>query len=918
MDKVITSFFGCLLVLLCCYFCEYSLGFYVVSLIGCFLLFDVGFHIRGLFVKAEDFSLKSEFIFLVLITLLHLGILLWFDFSFFAYVSYFMSVYGVYLYARRLVGKKCAFMCSVIGLFVMPFVYGYVFLPLCLLMFYVVNNLDMVSFWRLKNVVKLLVLFGLSILSVFANPLCLVCLLIIMYKLFRASFKNMLIVFVPFLVCLFFLLKVFPFSFSLFSSYPLWFLFSLVGLVIFSFHNGSFGFCLSSFLAILFCFFMNVSIGYLAFIVPLCLVMYGTLIFNKLDYRLHFKFFKYFKARDVKKVSVVIPNYNYASYLPMRVDCILKQNYPIYELIILDDCSSDNSVDVILDIEKMVKKNYPHIKFKFIKNKRNSGNVFKQWLKAFDVSSGDYLWICEADDLCSHYFLRAVMKGFSDPLVVISYAESKAIDENGKVFKKNLRDWIDVFSCGHWNNGYINDGVDELKEVLGINNTIANVSSVVFNKRKDISFGKFLKEAMAYRLAGDWYFYSKVLLFGKISYCDEALNYHRMHKNSVTSSTSSFTHYKEIVSVQDSIYADVSYDNLMRDLVLCRRENEKSRLMISDEELYYENVSLSDLTCMRNVNDEVLLSIIIPVYNVSAYLDRCLNSVLTSLPLKSEVIIINDGSTDGSEKIICRYLKKYDNIVYIKKENGGLSSVKNLGLSKARGRYVGFVDSDDYVSFNMFDVMLKVAIDGGYDIVYSDVLMVYDDGSIRYCSMENYLDDDPLVRVLDNPLMAASWNKLVRRDLYDGLSFPVNYNNEDVAISPVLFVRSKSMFHVVSPFYKYVQRSGSIQNSGFSEKRFDIFDTVKICKENVKGCSKDVRMKVMGNVVTHQLLGLLFFTIGKLNNRDYVWLFCERFNELGSFDDNYYVRKYLEQHKAISLLEMIRNYDVDKIMKLIR
>ena len=131
------------------------------------------------------------------------------------------------------------------------------------------------------------------------------------------------------------------------------------------------------------------------------------------------------KKLDIKnplKVSVIIPNYNYEKYIIERIDSILLQTYPIHELIILDDCSKDNSVKIIEEKIKTIKD----IPVKFIKNKNNSGLVFSQWQKGLDNITGDYFWIAEADDSCDNRFLEKVMKPFEENKdVVLSYAESK-------------------------------------------------------------------------------------------------------------------------------------------------------------------------------------------------------------------------------------------------------------------------------------------------------------------------------------------------------------------------------------------------------------------------------------------------------------------------------------------------------------
>ena len=655
---------------------------------------------------------------------------------------------------------------------------------------------------------------------------------------------------------------------------------------------------------------------------PVLIIYYTKLIAYK-EFSLKHSIVLASPKENIKKVSVVIPNYNYAHYICDRIDSVVSQKYPIYELIILDDKSPDNSVEVINEKIKELKETHKDLKIKFILNKENSGNVFKQWAKAFKEASGDYLWIAEADDLCSKYFLGTVMQGFDDEKVVMSYAESNAIDENDVVFKDNLRDWIDIYGCGRWSKDYISSGKKELEDVLCINNTIANVSSVVFKNTKKIDFEKYLKEAQNYVLAGDWYFYSMVLLYGDIAYYSKSLNYHRIHSNSVTHTTDNFVHYNEILKIQENIKKNVIISKDVNKLIETRRKDLRTNLCISDDEIYYNNISLADLVKKKNIKDDVLLSIIMPVYNTEKYLNKCFKSFIKTLPMKTEVIVINDGTKDNSEEIILKYAEEYNSIKYIKKENGGLSSVKNLGLSLAKGRYIIYIDSDDYVSSDMYSTMLKKAIDKEADMVYCDVLMVYDK-SVRYCSATNYDTNDKLMQFLDGSLMAASWNKMVKKELYKDLLFPEKLNNEDVAVTPLLFLRSKKTLKISSPFYKYVQRAGSIQNSGFSNKRYMIFDTAKICFDRIKKekYSENIRLKVEGAVVTHQILAMLIYLIPNVaddeERRKLIVEFCERYNRLDLIENNHYITEYLEQYNVSKIQKLIEDKDIDELDKYLK
>lgn len=272
-----------------------------------------------------------------------------------------------------------------------------------------------------------------------------------------------------------------------------------------------------------------------------------------------------------KKVTAVIPNYNYARYLDERIDSILFQTYPVHEIIILDDCSSDNSIELI---EQRIKYNRTGINISLIANEKNSGSVFAQWQKAFNAAKTDYVWIAEADDSCDSRFLETVMRGFDDERVVISYCESLTIDEYNVLLMPNLREWIDIFNCGKWNNNYIREGIDEVAETMCINNTIANVSSAVIKKD---NYDDILQGAKEYKLAGDWYTYMNILKKGKIAYFKDSYNYHRMQTQGLTLSTKHEQEFEEIVRLQNFAIDNFKISDEVLNKVYQRRERERIR-----------------------------------------------------------------------------------------------------------------------------------------------------------------------------------------------------------------------------------------------------------------------------------------------------------------------------------------------------
>ena len=246
------------------------------------------------------------------------------------------------------------------------------------------------------------------------------------------------------------------------------------------------------------------------------------------------------------KVSVIVPNYNYVNYIESRINSILDQRVPFYELIVLDDASTDGSVAVI---ERLAAERGVHLRV--VRNEANSGSVFKQWEKGVEFARGDYIWIAEADDLAEPEFLSALLGDMLDPSVVMAYCESKQIDSSGTVLTESYRDYTKDISTHRWMSSYRQPGHVEIEQHLAIKNTIPNVSAVVFRRsalRAAIARERHL--IGSFRVAGDWIIYLATLEAGDIVYLDKALNLHRRHTSSVTSGGDHGSHMLEILRVQ--------------------------------------------------------------------------------------------------------------------------------------------------------------------------------------------------------------------------------------------------------------------------------------------------------------------------------------------------------------------------------
>jgi glycosyltransferase involved in cell wall biosynthesis len=249
------------------------------------------------------------------------------------------------------------------------------------------------------------------------------------------------------------------------------------------------------------------------------------------------------------RVSVVVPNYNYANYLESRINSVVRQNHPIYELIILDDASTDESLDVIHRVTSSVK-----VDVRLAVNEANTGSPFAQWCKGVKLARGDLVWIAEADDLCDPDFLEELINPFRDESVVLSYCQSMQMAEGGEILCPDYLDYVADISDVKWTNYYVNDGHREIRESLAVKNTIPNVSGVVFRRSTiEAVLNDHLDEIEKYRVAGDWLTYVYVLSHGKVAFSPRPLNWHRRHRSGVTLSKYDISQLEEIMAVQKTV-----------------------------------------------------------------------------------------------------------------------------------------------------------------------------------------------------------------------------------------------------------------------------------------------------------------------------------------------------------------------------
>ena len=206
----------------------------------------------------------------------------------------------------------------------------------------------------------------------------------------------------------------------------------------------------------------------------------------------------------------------------------------------------------------------------------------------------------------------------------------------------------------------------------------------------------------------------------------------------------------------------------------------------------------------------IKVSIIVPFYNVENYIEKCLQSLVNQTLKDIEILLVNDGSQDKSEAIAKQFVEKYPNkIVYLTKENGGLSDARNYAISYAKGEYIAFLDSDDYVETNMYEEMYHKAKQEDLDYVECDFLWEYPDKTLESKGKQYSNKKEMFIHT-----RVVAWNKLIKREIIQNnhLEFPKGYRYEDVEFFYKLLPFIHHYGIVQKPFIHYVQRENSISN----------------------------------------------------------------------------------------------------------
>lgn len=270
-----------------------------------------------------------------------------------------------------------------------------------------------------------------------------------------------------------------------------------------------------------------------------------------------------------------------------------------------------------------------------------------------------------------------------------------------------------------------------------------------------------------------------------------------------------------------------------------------------------------------------LISVIIPIYNVEEYLDRCIESVINQTYKDLEIILVDDGSPDSCPKKCDEWAKRDSRIVVIHKKNGGLSDARNAALDAMTGEYVFFVDGDDMIALNAIDIVVNVASESDSDMVVSKKYTAFSkDKSADMVSLDgvqNVNSNKALEIMLCETMRWEAWGTLYKRELFNDLRYPKGRIFEDIPVTPVAVIKSKSISFIDSLIYYYYIREDSIMRNNNTVIKMDLYYSVNdILKFFYEIKDKETKYNAISGILQELSSRVHFANKDKKNNYEFI------------------------------------------------
>jgi len=534
------------------------------------------------------------------------------------------------------------------------------------------------------------------------------------------------------------------------------------------------------------------------------------------------------------KISIIIPVYNAEKHIRQCLDSIINQSLREIEVICVNDASTDNSLNIIKLLSKKDKR------IKYVSMIKNSGSGAAR-NKGIKLANAEYMSFVDSDDfIIDKTAYEKLYKFASQKNADIISANLKDYDNKKNTFKKN----------------YFTEEIKDDSLILPQNYGIPwyfqkNLFKRQFLIENNIQFPN-------YKRGQDPVFLTNVLINVSAIYC-LPIDFYAYRKsssykiNSEEKEKDYIKHFRDVLELlKSSGFKEMYSEYEKRMYIFFKRQilNFSSKYLEKNiSEVFGEKNEIMNISKFRDFlvkekiihdleSSDIKVSIIVPVYNIENYLRQCLDSIIHQTLKEIEIICINDGSTDNSTLILEEYALNDNRIKIINKENAGLGAARNTGIEHAKGEYIGFVDSDDYVDVAMFEKLYKNAKFFNSDIVMCPMLIVNEGGNelgnLSYydlkcfdegfdnCAFDYNKTKDFILRIAVN-----AYNKIYRSEFINRINakFPEGSIFEDNPFFYHSYLNAKNLSLIRDFLYFHrVNRTGSI----ISDKDNRFFDIIKI------------------------------------------------------------------------------------------
>ena len=549
-------------------------------------------------------------------------------------------------------------------------------------------------------------------------------------------------------------------------------------------------------------------------------------------------------------ISIIVPIYNTEKYLRQCLDSIINQTYTNFEVLLVNDGSTDSS--------GMICQEYLENDSRFRYFEKENGGVSSARNLGHERSGGAYITFIDSDEWVEPNHLEALLKGIKENNADIAVSKHKSFNTEDDLFyfpaysnqnqndlcikKKQIRPFLELFPKLNY-----------------LTHDFACIASKLF--KKSLTQNLFLDEKLPQSEDLD-YFFKLYLRSESIVYIDEVTYIYVQHGQNAShhpSETSALCDIKVYWNMLDFInelnIPNYYYLERIKHLLSYWKDSFPDSKDIKVYETMVINLE-NDITYPRP-----LISLVVPIYNVENYLRMCLDSITNQTYSNIEVLLVNDGSSDGSGAICQEFVARDSRFHYIEKENGGLSDARNVGIARAQGEFLSFVDSDDWIEPTYVEDLYRAALLNDAEVVVSNyqefhqernvyLIHLFEDYYETHYSGEELIQQLPLLERRDLSFI-TSWGILFARRLFDVTSFPKGKMIEDIRTNYRFFAESCRSTYIHKSLYNHRVGVDSISSKITEKLLVDVLECLmeRMAIYAIKGWNvKDERENILTNL----------------------------------------------------------------------